>query len=283
MKHTSLAAVAEETLAILRAGQYTNPSGRVVPLARQLRQAKEGTRSYPPQAEVAVPAFANRPTRVEVANASTLDVARGLAGQGQRVAALNFASAKNPGGGFLTGARAQEESLARASGLYATLLGDPMYDHHRSHPDPLYTTWVIYSPEVPVFRLDEGQLLGEPYCCSFLTSPAVNVGALRHRDRRGDEVRRVMQERVERVLGVAALHGHEVLVLGAWGCGVFRNDPGQVAELFQAALAGRFRGAFTRVAFAVLDSSAEQHILAAFEQVFGPASPPKGKRSRRRR
>jgi uncharacterized protein (TIGR02452 family) len=152
-------------------------------------------------------------------------------------------SAKNPGGGFLTGARAQEESLARASGLYAMLLGDPMYDHHRSLRDPMYTTWVIYSPDVPVFRLDEGPLLDGPYFCSFLTSPAVNVGALRHRDRRGDEIRRVMHERVERVLGVAALHGHEVLVLGAWGCGVFRNDPRQVAELFRDALAGRFRGA----------------------------------------
>ena len=138
--------------------------------------------------------------------------------------------------------------------------------------DPMYTTWVIYSPDVPVFRLDEGRLLDEPYLCSFLTSPAVNVGALRQRDRRGDEIRRVMQERVERVLGVAALHGHEELVLGAWGCGVFRNDPEQIAELFQIALAGRFRGAFARVVFAVLDSSGEGHTLGAFEQVFGPAA-----------
>src|SRR5262249_47012419 len=193
--------------------------------------------------------------------------------QGHRVAALNFASAKNPGGGFLKGARAQEESLARASGLYAMLLGDPMYDHHRSRNDPMYTTWVIYSPDVPVFRLDEGQLLDEPYFCSFLTSPAVNVGALRHRDRRGDEARRVMQERVERVLAVAALHGHEALVLGAWGCGVFKNDPAQIAELFQTALAAWFRGAFTHVVFAVLDSSAEQRSLGAFEEVFGPVGP----------
>ena len=87
-----------------------------------------------------------------------------------------------------------------------------------------------------------------------------------------------MQERVERVLGVAALHGHEVLVLGAWGCGVFRNDPGQIAELFRVALASRYRGAFTHVVFAVLDSSGET--LGSFEQVFGPATP-KGKQTRR--
>jgi uncharacterized protein (TIGR02452 family) len=58
-------------------------------------------------------------------NATTLDVARGLANEGHRVAALNFESAKNPGGGFLIGARAQEETLARASGLHAMLQGDP--------------------------------------------------------------------------------------------------------------------------------------------------------------
>jgi uncharacterized protein (TIGR02452 family) len=280
MKRSDLAGVAEETLAIFRSGQYTSPSGRVVSLGKLLRQAKDGTCSYPPEARVRVPAFPDRPTRIAVMNATTLDAARELAEEGHRVAALNFASAKNPGGGFLSGARAQEESLARASGLYAMLLGDPMYDHHRARPDPMYTTWVIYSPEVPVFRLDDGQLLNEPYFCSFLTSPAVNVGALRHRDRRGDEIRRVMRERVERVLRVAALHGHEVLVLGAWGCGVFRNDPAQIAELFQAALSGRFRGAFTQVVFAVLDSSDEKQTLGAFEEVFGPVAP--GQRGRRR-
>lgn len=271
MNRSERASLAEQTLAILKTGRYTSPSGRVVDLLEHLRRAKDGTCSYPPEARVPVPASRDRRTRIEVVNASTLDAARRLAEAGHRVAALNFASAKNPGGGFLNGSQAQEESLALASGLYAMLLGDPMYDHHRSRKDPLYTTWVIYSPDVPVFRLDEGRLLEEPYLCSFLTSPAVNVGALHHRDHREDEVRRVMHERVERVLGVAALHGHEALVLGAWGCGVFRNDPAQIAELFRDALAGRFRGAFTHVVFAVLDSSGQRRSLGPFEQVFGPA------------
>jgi uncharacterized protein (TIGR02452 family) len=271
MSRSHRASLAEETLAILETGRYTSPSGRLVDLRQHLRRAKDGTHSYPPDARVPVPAVRDRRTRIEVVNASTLDAARRWADAGHRVAALNFASAKNPGGGFRNGAQAQEESLARASGLYAMLLGDPMYDHHRSRKDPMYTTWVIYSPDVPVFRLDQGRLLEEPYFCSFLMSPAVNVGALHHRDRRGDEIRRVMQERVERVLAVAALHDHEALVLGAWGCGVFRNDPGQIAELFRDALAGSFRGAFTHVVFAVLDSSGASRSLGPFEQVFGTA------------
>jgi hypothetical protein len=86
----------------------------------------------------------------------------------------------------------------------------------------------------------------------------------------GDEICRVMEERVNRVLGVAALHGHEVLVLGASGCGVFRNAPGMIAELFHQAITGRFRGVFTHVVFAVLDPRGET--IGSFEQVFGPAT-----------
>ena len=273
MKRSTRAGVAEETLAILRAGHYTTPSGRNVPLGKLLRAAKDGTLSYPPDATVRVPAFPDRPTRIDVVNASTLEAVREETAKGHRVAALNFASAKNPGGGFLTGAQAQEESLARASGLYAMLLDDPMYDHHRALKDPMYTTWVIYSPDVPVFRLDDGQLLDEPHLCSFLTSPAVNVGALRHRH---DEIGRVMRERIERVLDVASSHGHETLVLGAWGCGVFRNDPTQIAELFRDALAGPFRGAFARVVFAVLDTNGGRACLGAFEEVLGAGASKSG-------
>src|SRR3569623_189973 len=131
MKRSNRATLAAETLAILQAGRYTNPAGRVVELGTLLRRAKDDTRSYPPGARVPVPAFPDRPTRIEVVNASTLEAVRGLVDEGHQTAALNFASAKNPGGGFLTGAQAQEESLARASGLYAMLLGDYIYVDHR--------------------------------------------------------------------------------------------------------------------------------------------------------
>src|SRR5919108_730072 len=76
---------------------------------------------------------------------------------------LNFASAKHPGGGFLGGARAQEETLARASGLYASLVGNPMYAFHKAQDDPMYSNYAIYAPDVPVLRTDEGLLLSEPY------------------------------------------------------------------------------------------------------------------------
>jgi uncharacterized protein (TIGR02452 family) len=59
-------------------------------------------------------------------------------------------------------------------------------------------------------------------------------------------------------------------VLGAWGCGVFRNDPQQIAALFAAALTGPFHGAFAEVVFAILDHGPERRFIGPFERVFAP-------------
>ncbi len=79
-----------------------------------------------------------------------------------------------------------------------------------------------------------------------------------------------MEERVIRVLAIAAAHGHAALVLGAWGCGVFGNDPDEVAGLFRDALDGPFRGAFTRVVFAILDYAAGEPMIGPFRRAFPP-------------
>ncbi|HEY1186079.1 MAG TPA: TIGR02452 family protein, partial [Gemmata sp.] len=197
---------------------------------------------------------------------TTLGAARALAGEGFRPVALNFASARHPGGGFLGGARAQEESLCRASALYACINGNPMYRDHAHASGGFYTNYAIYSPAIPVFKDDEGDLLDEPYLCAFVTSPAVNVGAIRDAERR--LVHNEMRERIEKVLALMAGHGHDAAVLGAWGCGVFKNDPEQIADLFAKALRGRFSGCFARVVFAVLDSSDGKRFIGPFEQRF---------------
>jgi uncharacterized protein (TIGR02452 family) len=207
--------------------------------------------------------------RIEVRNQSTLAAARDLVLEGLEPVALNFASAKNPGGGFLSGARAQEESLARSSGLYAAIHGQPMYDFHRQQRDPLYTSWTIYSPSVPIFRDDAGALLEVPWPCAFLTCAAVNANeARRHGRGQGNEIRDAMAARIDRVLAIAALQGHRSLVLGAWGCGAFRNDPNLIAALFRDALFRTHRQRFDRVVFAVVDWSPEKRFIGPFERAF---------------
>lgn len=186
----------------------------------------------------------------------------------ENVCALNFASARKPGGGFLGGAIAQEESLCRASALFACIDGNDMYRRNAHLSGGFYTNYAIYSPNVPVFKDDEGELLDEPHFCSFITAPAVNAGVLRDEERAA--VPGEMAKRIEKVLAIAAHHGHDTLVLGAWGCGVFRNDPEMIADAFRSALVTRFAGVFGRVAFAIYDRS-DSGMLEAFEARF-PAS-----------
>lgn len=85
-------------------------------------------------------------------------------------------------------------------------------------------------------------------------------------------MRATLEARAGKVLAVAAAHGHPCLVLGAWGCGVFRNEPRDVAEVFARWLEHeRFKGAFKRVVFAVYDRGKGGPNLRAFEDRFGRA------------
>jgi uncharacterized protein (TIGR02452 family) len=275
------AGIARETVEILQRGWYTAPGGRRVSVSDLLDHARAHSRVYTPddfgevfrrRDERAATAGPTRTTRFRAVNCTTLAAARRLVHDegAADVLCLNFASAKNPGGGFLNGSQAQEESLARATGLYACIAPmRAMYDTNRQFGSCLYTDHMIYSPRVPVFRGDDDALLAEPYVVSVITAPAVNAGALAPRERAQAEP--TMLGRTEKVLALAAAHGHEVLVLGAWGCGVFRNNPDDVARWFHHHLCKNpaLRGAFRTVVFAVLDRSEDENTLRPFAERFG--------------
>ncbi|GAA4237400.1 TIGR02452 family protein [Actinomadura meridiana] len=266
---------AQETVEILDRGDYIAPSGRTVPIAESLARAVRGTVLHRPgeldeMLERLPKAESDAETRIEVTDETTLAAAHRLRGPGAVPFALNFASAKNPGGGFLNGAHAQEEGLARSSGLYASLRSArEFYDFHRAQGDLLYSDHMIYSPDVPVFRDDAGLLLEESYEVAFLTSPAPNRGAIRDAAK-AERIRDVLHVRARKVLAVALANGHRRLVLGAWGCGVFRNDPREVAEAFAEALrpGGVFAGRFDHVVFAVWDTAKGSPRHTAFQNVF---------------
>ncbi|MFQ3561004.1 TIGR02452 family protein [Streptomyces gramineus] len=269
-----LRGIAQETERIVAAGSYRTSAGSEVLLAADIAAARAGTRMYGPQpVPVAVPDPV--PTAFEVTGESSLEAARRLADA--PVAVLNFASARNPGGGYLNGAQAQEEALCRASALHACQLdARAFYDHHRAHRDPFYSDRVIHSPAVPVFRDDRGRLLAEPYRAGFLTSAAPNAGVIRRTaPERAAELPEVLAVRAERVLEVAAVQGYRRLVLGAWGCGVFQNDPREVAGAFRGLLGpgGRFAGTFAHVVFGILDRTPGSTVRAAFAEEF-PADTP---------
>lgn len=270
-----LRGIAKENETIVAAGGYRSPLGREVTINGSVARAAGATRVYGPDpVEVPVDGTSPRPaTAFEVTGESSLDAARRLTAEApDPVAVLNFASARNPGGGYLNGAQAQEEALCRGSALYTCLSRVPdFYAAHRADRSPFYSDRVIHSPAVPVFRDERGRLLEEPYAVGFLTSPAPNAGVIA-RQNPADAVRipGALASRSERVLEVAAAEGYRRLVLGAWGCGVFRNDPAQVAAAFRTLLAdgGRFAGRFERVVFAVLDRRGDSPTRLAFAAAF---------------
>jgi uncharacterized protein (TIGR02452 family) len=268
--------IAEANERIVADGSYIAPSGTVVQIGELVAAACAGTASYgPDDLDVLLGEAVRRvaKTRIEVTGESSMSATRRLYDEGaDRIAVLNFASARNAGGGYLRGARAQEEDLCRVSALYTTLRHAPdFYAAHRASKDPAYSHRVVYSPGVPVYRDARYRLLDAPYQVSFLTSPAPNAGVIA-RDRPADvaAVPGLLVERASRVLAVAAHHGRRSLVLGAWGCGVFRNDPGQVAAAFRRNLTGGggSAGVFDRIVFAVLDTTVGQPNLTAFRSAF---------------
>ncbi len=270
--------IAEDTLSILKQGFYENSNRQIIDIQPILNEAKNKSELWTEdkfsslfmERKRLLSVQAQKQTIFEVNNETTLAACERLSHQNNSIFCLNFASAKNAGGGFLGGAQAQEETLARSSGLYPSLIQfqKDFYDYHRQK-DTYYSDSMIYSPQVPVFKTDEGDLLDNFYKISFLTSPAVNVGALKQKEE-FDQAKtdKLMLVRAEKLLSIAYLKGYQHLVLGAWGCGVFQNNPSDVAGYFAQLLTkgGLFENRFQRIVFAVL--SRKDNNIAPFEKLF---------------
>ena len=206
--------------------------------------------------------------KVVVSSKRTFEAAVAYAGR-MRTCAHNFASATNPGGGVVNGSSAQEESLCRCSTLYFNLnvreMWDGFYTPHREAHDPLHNDDLIYTPGVVVFKSDTAypRTLDES---EWKTLDVVTCAAPNLRERPsnrmnsgdGDErveissqdLQTLHERRLRRILDVTAANGAEAIVLGAFGCGAFRNDPNVVAAAAKAVI-GDYLHAFRVIEFAV--------------------------------
>ncbi len=189
--------------------------------------------------------------RVEVSKRRTLEAAGRY--RGMKTAVLNFASAVNPGGGVRKGSNAQEESICRISTLYSSLNDDNMWRNfylpHRASADRRNNDDLIYTPGVIVFRSDDGymNLLDESewYEVNVITAAAPDLREPRPGDSdygrpyiklSENELLSLHKKRMRRILSVAAGEGNEAVILGAFGCGAFRNPPYIVAEAIADAI-----------------------------------------------
>jgi uncharacterized protein (TIGR02452 family) len=248
----------------VRAGVYVTQDGQTITMRAAVNAACAAKQSIDPSARLPRPAHSVCPvTRVQITNETTLGASRRLVERGLRPLALNFANGIHPGGGFLHGARAQEEVLCRSSALYQTLVDDPMYAAHRQRPRPDSTAWCILSPDVPVLRQDNGTALPQPWLLSVITCAAPYAPSIGQ-----PEAGNLLQQRIHRVLAIAQAYGYTTLVLGAWGCGAFANDPHRTARDFREALEHAFHEAFSDIVFAITDWSPERRFLGPFRAVF---------------
>jgi len=277
--------IAADTLAAIQHGSYSL-NDVTYPLAAAVQTMIDGTVYEAPTSATmanwksapAPSATAVEKTTIEMRLASTLISLRALCAiPDASVGVLNFASAHKPGGGFLSGAQAQEESLARSSTIYNSFMsekGHLFYKGGEKKVPGYYSHAMLWTPGVTFFRNDRGDLV-EPCTASLVTSAAVNAGAVKSARKQLSQeqlteadarIRSTMHERMGRVLYLFEQRGSTHLVLGSFGTGVFRNDIGTVAELWAELLGPgtRFEKSFTHIDFAIIDEKTLDTFKAAF-------------------
>ncbi|KAJ3558597.1 hypothetical protein NP233_g11477 [Leucocoprinus birnbaumii] len=304
-----LARIADETLKAVENGSYTlcdpqaqsKDASTTIDLRANIDSLKAHTTYYAPDstmtswAEAPLSNTSSTPTKIWAVEKSTLETSRWLVeklaselksatneasevpagSRAHAVGVLNFASARNPGGGFRTGARAQASPNQIPSSL-TSQTGQQFYSYNHSITDKgkntgYYSHAMIYSPSVMVIRSDAGNWVA-PFEIDILTSPAVNAGVVRQKRQqaldRGQQVtyteadmetriRDTMKERMARVLYLFETQGVKNLVLGSFGTGAFKNKVEMVVDIWSELLLGddsRFGRSFDRVVFGVIDN-----------------------------
>lgn len=295
-KRAALKRIAEDTLEAIERGSYLNHD-----ISIAITLSKQNTRFYAPDSLLStwsVPAKSGSPppytphrSNISLLEISTLEGARLLfnmtasspSPSPSKIGVLNFASAKKAGGGFRSGAQAQEESIARSSTLYSTLMtavAQAFYTlHNRDQKGGYYSHAMIYSPGVLVIRDDVGGWV-EPLKIDVLTCAAVNAGVVYSQPKKllnkgggglmeDEKIEKAMKERMGRILFLFESQGVKNLVLGSFGTGVFQNNVGVVAQIWADLLlvdGARFKDTFDNVVFAVLG----RDTFEKFKLVFGP-------------
>ena len=200
----------------------------------------------------------------------------------KRIGVLNFASATNPGGGVTKGSAAQEESLCRVSTLYPVLateyLLNNFYMPNRLKNNPLHDDTVIYTPDIVIFKSDNNsptRLKKEDFIkVDVLTCAAPNLrekpGNLYNFDGNtsikisDEELYQIHLKRAKQILDVALVNKIDILILGAFGCGAFKNNPYVVAKAYKDILK-EYKSYFDLIEFAIFTNEYNKENYLAFK------------------
>jgi len=183
------------------------------------------------------------------------------------VAVLNFASATNPGGGVTKGSTAQEECICRCTTLYPALnqqkCWDKYYNVNRKANNNLGSDTIIYTQDALVLKDKDYNKLETPFCVDVITCAAPNLREKPHNNYNDganpkqlvltdEELYDIHVKRAKHIFDVANAYGVEYLVLGAFGCGAFKNNPEVVAKAYKDVIPEYVHN-FRVIDFAVID------------------------------
>lgn len=263
---TNYKIIADETVAILDKGEYTADSKTIMLNINELKEVV----LYPDKKDVCVESNEKYDTKFLVYERDTTSAVFACPDP-KKCAVLNFASAKHPGGGFITGANAQEESLCRSSSLYMSVGGSAAEEMYRYNTtvgrSKFYSDYMLFSPNVTFFRKFNGRLTSNYVTVSVITAPAVNC-KIADPIQNGREIRQIMQRRIRKIFDIAIQNKKPHLILGAWGCGVFGHKTTDVANDFALVLSEeKYKNAFETVEFSVL-CGRHPEVLTPFTQNF---------------
>ena len=265
--------IAQETLKCIEDGFYLNHKGERLSL-------RSGETLF--DLSIAYTAISKDPvqdlyesTQITVVSRDCMEVAQEEAQSGANVALVNFASPIEPGGGFEEGTNGQEEQLCYSSELAGFMKQVlikfstedrrdffPLNNHQDRQPgEPLKHEKVVYTPHVKFFRSNAAHhyaFLEKPFAVGIISSAAVSQPPLDlhssdnpiYRDANDSDY---VKEAIHSQLDTAYRAGHDTAILGAFGCGSFKNPPLAVALLYRQVIEAHFKKAFKKIIFAILD------------------------------
>lgn len=177
---------------------------------------------------------------VSIINEDTFEAAKLYVSDGN-VVILNMASCYKAGGGVNNGAMAQEEELFRRSNYFRSL-SDNLY--------PLDIGDTIYTPKVTIIKNKKYEMLSAPFTVSAIAAAGLRKPILDKKGMYDETDQEYMTEIIDNIFKVAYVNKHDILILGALGCGAYGNPPSEVIKIFNACLK-KYWGCFRRIVFAV--------------------------------
>lgn len=201
-------------------------------------------------------------TEILVCEESTIDAIHRNAND-ENLGILNFASAHHAGGGFLNGAMAQEECLAYCSDLYDTQTCDIGQKYYKNNATVTHHSYYngIMMTENCFFRDANFELVKIPTSCMVITAPAVNMGQVRKHNESEKSAKQTMKNRMRNILYLFIYHGCTNIVLGAFGCGVFQNNPNDIAKYwYELLIEEDLKKYFEKITFSILNSRSGDNI-----------------------